>query len=64
MDSISPVHDSSVSRRLPRNVKLLGWAFGFHRGMDHLGAAIGPLLAAFGSGAVLVLVAAALLARL
>ncbi len=23
-----------------------GWAFGFHRAMDHLGAAIGPLLAA------------------
>jgi MFS family permease len=22
-----------------------GWAFGFHRGMDHLGAAIGPLVA-------------------
>ena len=22
-----------------------GWAFGFHRGMDHIGAAIGPMLA-------------------
>lgn len=26
--------------------EIRGWAFGFHRAMDHLGAAIGPLLAA------------------
>lgn len=26
-------------------VEIRGWAFGFHRSMDHLGAAVGPLLA-------------------
>src|SRR5581483_5067061 len=26
--------------------ELRGWAFGFHRAMDHLGAAVGPLLTA------------------
>jgi MFS family permease len=28
------------------DASMRGWAFGFHRAMDHLGAAVGPLLAA------------------
>ena len=36
--------DALIADSTPREIR--GTAFGFHRGMDHLGAAIGPLLAA------------------
>lgn len=35
--------DALITESTP--VQLRGWAFGFHRSMDHLGAMIGPLLA-------------------
>lgn len=36
--------DALIAESTPK--QLHGWAFGYHRSMDHLGAAIGPLLAA------------------
>ncbi len=35
--------DAIIAESTPPAIR--GWAFGFHRAMDHLGAAIGPLLA-------------------
>jgi len=35
--------DAIIAESTPPDMR--GWAFGFHRAMDHLGAAIGPLLA-------------------
>ncbi|MBI2825307.1 MAG: MFS transporter [Planctomycetia bacterium] len=35
--------DAVIAESTPPAIR--GWAFGFHRGMDHIGAAIGPLLA-------------------
>lgn len=40
----TPPRDALIADSTPPPIR--GRAFGFHRGMDHLGAAIGPLLAA------------------
>lgn len=40
----TPPRDALIADSTPPEIR--GRAFGFHRGMDHLGAAIGPLLAA------------------
>jgi len=39
----SSARDAVIAESTPPAIR--GWAFGFHRSMDHLGAAIGPVLA-------------------
>ncbi len=39
----SSARDAVIAESTPPEIR--GWAFGFHRAMDHLGAAIGPVLA-------------------
>ena len=39
----SSARDAVIAESTPPAIR--GWAFGFHRAMDHLGAAIGPVLA-------------------